>query len=50
MSNFKFQYPLTKKGDVVDKHGLADPYRWLEDTEACTEWVFVKIKQGQRTK
>ena len=40
----KLQYPKTKTVDVVDNyHGrkVADPYRWLEDTESdeTAEWV-----------
>ena len=38
------KYPAAHKGDVVDDyHGvkIADPYRWLEDTDsaATAEWV-----------
>ena len=37
-------YPITKKGDVVDTYfgtQVADPYRWLEDdrSEETGEWV-----------
>jgi prolyl oligopeptidase len=37
-------YPLSKKGDVVDRYGsveIADPYRWLEDLESpeVAAWV-----------
>src|SRR5437764_473826 len=38
------KYPAPKKGDVVDDyHGtkIADPYRWLEDTDSpeTAQWV-----------
>jgi prolyl oligopeptidase len=40
----KIQYPVTKKGDVVDTifgTPVPDPYRWLEDdmSEETTAWV-----------
>lgn len=40
----KINYPVTKKGDVVDNYfgtKLADPYRWLEDDKSTetAEWV-----------
>jgi prolyl oligopeptidase len=40
----ELDYPETRRGDVVeDYHGtpVADPYRWLEDTDApaTAEWV-----------
>ena len=40
----KMKYPETKAIDVVDDyHGrkVADPYRWLEDTESeqTAEWI-----------
>lgn len=38
------QYPATRRDDVIDDyHGekVADPYRWLEDTDdpATAAWV-----------
>jgi prolyl oligopeptidase len=40
----KIEYPVTKKGDVVDNYfgtGVPDPYRWLEDdmSEETAAWV-----------
>lgn len=40
----QIQYPVTKKGDVVDDYfgtKVADPYRWLEDEKApeVKQWV-----------
>jgi prolyl oligopeptidase len=40
----KLQYPVAKRGDVVDVYHdvkVADPYRWLEETDsqATREWV-----------
>jgi len=38
------QYPETRRGDLVDEyhgHRVADPYRWLEDTESAetADWI-----------
>ena len=40
----KTEYPVTKKGDVIDNYfgtEVPDPYRWLEDdmSEETTAWV-----------
>ncbi len=45
----EFQYPATKRGDTKDDyHGqiVADPYRWLEDTESeeTARWVKAQNK------
>lgn len=44
VSTQKLQYPVTRKGDVVDDyHGtkVADPYRWLEDLNSpeVAAWI-----------
>ena len=46
------KYPAAHKGDVVDDyHGvkIADPYRWLEDTDsaATAEWVAAENRVTQ---
>jgi len=41
----KINYPLTKKGDVVDTYfdtRVADPYRWLEDDRSSETGAWVK--------
>ena len=48
----KMKYPSTKAVDVVDVyHGrkVADPYRWLEDTESAetAEWIAAENKITQ---
>jgi len=45
----KMNYPITKKGDVVDNYfgtNVADPYRWLEDdrSEETGAWVVAENK------
>lgn len=40
----KFEYPFTKKGEVVDEYfgtKVEDPYRWLEDdmSDETAQWV-----------
>ena len=45
----EYTYPTTRRGEVVDDyHGtkVADPYRWLEDTDAAAtrEWVKAQNK------
>ncbi len=43
-NNNKFEYPETKKGDIVDNYfgkDVPDPYRWLENdtSQAVRNWV-----------
>ena len=40
----KIEYPVTKKGDVIDSYfgtKVPDPYRWLEDdkSDETASWV-----------
>ncbi|TRX58091.1 prolyl oligopeptidase family serine peptidase [Thalassomonas sp. M1454] len=47
--NHSINYPITRKGDVVDKYfdtEVADPYRWLEDdrSEETAAWVTAENK------
>ena len=49
----KMKYPETKAVDVIDDyHGrkVADPYRWLEDTESeqTADWIAAENKITQR--
>ena len=35
-------YPKLRKENIIDKHGLSDPYQWLEgklETEEVTKWI-----------
>lgn len=48
----KFNYPQPRRGDTVDDfHGtkVADPYRWMEDTESkeTREWIEAENKLTQ---
>jgi prolyl oligopeptidase len=41
----KFEYPVTKKGDVIDTYfgtKVPDPYRWLEDDKSAETAGWVK--------
>jgi len=43
-AKIKINYPITKKGNIVDNYfgtDVADPYRWLEDdrSDETAEWV-----------
>src|ERR1035437_9430223 len=41
----KIEYPVTKKGDVIDSYfgtKVPDPYRWLEDDKAAETAAWVK--------
>jgi prolyl oligopeptidase len=43
--NKKIEYPLTKKGDVIDSYfgtKVPDPYRWLEDDKSMETAAWVK--------
>ena len=45
----KLEYPVTKKGNVVDRYfgtEVADPYRWLEDdlSDETADWVAAQNK------
>ncbi len=43
----QYQYPKADKGDVTDDyHGtvVADPYRWLEDTDAADTRVWIEAE------
>jgi prolyl oligopeptidase len=44
-----FEYPKARKGDVVDDYfgtKVADPYRWLEDTDSpeTTAWINSEVQ------
>ena len=48
-SQINVNYPITKKGDVVDSYfgtNIADPYRWLEDdrSDETASWVSAQNK------
>ena len=35
-------YPKLRKENIIDKHGLPDPYQWIEnklDSEEVTKWI-----------
>ena len=37
-----FTYPKLRKEPIIDKHGLPDPYQWLEgklETEEVSKWI-----------
>lgn len=49
ITKIKLNYPVTKKGSVVDSYfdsKVADPYRWLEDdrSDETAEWVSAQNK------
>ena len=47
MEKTGFKYPETRRDEtIIDKHGLQDPYRWLEDpdSEETVKWVEAQNK------